>query len=59
MTISVIELPKTTPPYKEGIPLYHRSGDKPLDFTTLIVRAVRLARGQLLSYESATLARSF
>ena len=26
---------KTTPPFKEGIPLYHRSADKPLDPTTL------------------------
>ena len=29
--------PKTTPPCKEGIPLYHRSGDKPLDPTTLFL----------------------
>ena len=27
-------LPQTNHPYNEGIPLYHRSGDKPLDPTT-------------------------
>ena len=31
-------LPKTTPPFQPGISLYHRSGDKPLDPTTLLQR---------------------
>ena len=38
MTTSVIQQkgpPKDYPPYKEGIPLYHRSGEKTLDPTTL------------------------
>ena len=38
MPASVIqeEGPPKTTPCKEGIPLYHRSGDKPLDPTTLV-----------------------
>ena len=38
MTTCVVQQegpPKTTRPFKEGIPLYHRNGDKPLDPTTL------------------------
>ena len=27
---------RLTRPYQQGIPLYHRSGDKPLDATTLL-----------------------
>ena len=33
--------PKTTPPYKERIRLCHRSGDKPLDPTTLVLMEFR------------------
>ena len=29
------KVPKTNPDIKGEIPLYHRSGDKPLDLTTL------------------------
>ena len=32
------EMESTSVPYKEGIPLYHRSGDTPLDPTTLLGR---------------------
>ena len=52
MTTSVIQqkgFPKTNPPYKKGeIPLYHRSGEKPLDPTTLVLKDTEIQSARLL-----------
>ena len=47
-------LPKTNPPYKRGIFLYHRSGDKPLDPTTLLMNKASKSAAKATKFWSPT-----